>query len=49
MIKFRCEVDQEFIEYVDDLMEYGLSQYSVRYTTDDEDFLLYQDYRQDQA
>ena len=49
MIQFRCEVDQEFIEYVDDLMEYGLSQYSVRYTTDDEDFLLYQDYRQDQA
>ena len=49
MIKFRCEVDQEFVEYVDDLLEYGLSQYSVRYATDEEDFLLYQDYRQDQA
>lgn len=48
-IKFRCEVDQDFIEYVDDLLEYGLSQYNVRYTTDEEDFLLYQNYRQDQA
>lgn len=49
MIKFSCETDHEFIEYVDDLLEYGLSQYSIRYTNDEEDFLLYQDYRQDQA
>ncbi len=48
-LNFSCEIDQEFIGYVDDLLEYGLSQYSVKYTTDEEDFLLYQDYRQDQA
>ena len=47
-IDFRCNVDPEFKEYVSDLLEYGLSQYLVRYT-DDEDFLLYQDYRQDQV
>ena len=47
-IGFRCEADPEFIEYVKDLLEYGLSQYSARYL-EEEDFLLYQDYRQDQA
>ena len=47
-ISFRCEVEPEFIEYVKDLLEYGLSQYSSRYL-EEEDFLLYQDYRQDQA
>lgn len=47
-IDFRCSVDPEFKEYVSDLLEYGLSQYMVRYT-DEEDFLLYQDYRQDQV
>jgi hypothetical protein len=49
MIKIRCEIEPEFTEYIDDLLEYGLTQYSVRYTSDEEDFLLYQDYRQDQA
>lgn len=48
-IKFGCEVEPEFEDYVKDLVEYGLSQYSVRYTNDEDDFLLYQDYRQDQA
>jgi superfamily II DNA or RNA helicase len=47
-IHFQCSVDPEFKEYVSDLLEYGLSQYSVRYK-DTDDFLLYQDYRQDQA
>ena len=47
-IIFRCSVDPEFEEFVSDLLEYGLSQYSVKYK-DDDDFLLYQDYRQDQA
>lgn len=49
MITFRCEVDPEFKEYIDDLMEYGLKQYSARYQSDEDDFLLWQDYRQDQA
>ena len=48
-LKFSCEVNREFTEYVNDLLQYGLSQYSVKYSTDEEDFLLYQDYRQDQA
>ena len=46
--RFRCIVEDEFSEFVSDLLEYGLSQYSVRYK-DDDVFLLYQDYRQDQA
>lgn len=47
-IHLRCEVDTEFVDFVSDLLEYGLSQYSVRYK-DEDDFLLYHDYRQDQA
>ena len=47
-IRFRCSVEPEFEEFVSDLLEYGLSQYAVRYK-DEDDFLLYQDYRQDQA
>ena len=47
-VDFNCIVDPEFEEYVADLLEYGLSQYAVRYK-DENDFLLYQDYRQDQA
>ena len=47
-IRFRCIIEDEFSEFVSDLLEYGLSQYSVRYK-DDDVFLLYQDYRQDQA
>lgn len=47
-IYFNCEQDQDFIEYIKDLLEYGLSQYSARYTNE-EDFLLYQEYRQDQV
>jgi hypothetical protein len=48
IIRFRCVFDPEFKDYVSDLLEYGLSQYAVRYK-DEDDFLLYQDYRQDQA
>lgn len=47
-IKYNCIVDPEFKEYMSDLLEFGLSQYSVRYK-DEDIFLLYQDYRQDQA
>lgn len=48
-IIFACDADPEFKEFVSDLLNYGLSQYGVRYKDDEEDFLLYQDYRQDQA
>lgn len=47
-VSLACEVETEFVEYVTDLLTYGLSQYAVRYT-DEEDFLLYQDYRKEQA
>lgn len=47
-IFFRCTIDPEFVDFVSDLLDYGLSQYAVRYK-DEDDFLLYQDYRQDQA
>ena len=47
-IRLCCDIDPEFNEFVADLLDYGLSQYSVRYK-DQDDFLLYQDYRQDQA
>ena len=47
-IHFRCTLDTEFKEFVTDLLEYGLSLYAVKYT-DEDDFLLYQDYRQDQV
>ena len=49
MIGLCCDVDEEFVEYINDLLEYGLSQYSARYINDEEEFLLYQDYRQDQV
>lgn len=47
-IELSCVVDAEFREYMADLLDYGLSQYLVQYK-DEDDFLLYQDYRQDQA
>lgn len=47
-IRFACNVDPEFVEYVNDLMEYGFKQYEARYLNEEE-FLLYQDYRQDQV
>ena len=47
-VSFACELEPEFIDYVSDLLEYGLKQYCARYQNE-EDFLLWQDYRQDQA
>lgn len=47
-IRLCCDIDPEFTEFVFDLLDYGLSQYAIRYK-DQDDFLLYQDYRQDQA
>lgn len=43
------EQEQEFLEYLTDLIKYGLTQYEVRYGGKDEDFILYQDYRLDQV
>lgn len=48
MITLKCNLDPEFEDFVSDILDYGLSQYSVKYK-DEDDFLLYQEYRQDQA
>ncbi len=43
------EKEQEYEEYLQDLLNYGLAQYSARYADDKIDFLLWQDYRQHQV
>ena len=48
VINFGCEKEPEFEEFVSDLLNYGLSQYGSRYK-DEDNFLLYQNYRQDQV
>lgn len=47
-IILHCDIDSEFNAFLSDLLEYGLSQYSTLYK-DEDVFLLYQDYRQEQA
>lgn len=47
-IRLACETTEQFKVYLGDLLEYGLSQYMVRYKDEDE-FLMYQEYRQDQV
>ena len=45
-----CELEPEFIEYVTDLLNYGITDFCSRYRGENEDeFLMWQDYRQDQA
>lgn len=43
------EREQEYEAYLQDLLNYGLTQYDARYADETEDFLLWQDYRQDQV
>lgn len=43
------EREQEYEAYLQDLLNYGLTQYEARYADTKEDFLLWQDYRQDQV
>ena len=40
--------EPEFTDFITDMLDYGLVQYSARYK-DEDVFLLYQDYRQEQA
>ncbi|MCR4603619.1 MAG: DUF3427 domain-containing protein [Prevotella sp.] len=47
-ISLLCDAEPEFKDFVRDLLDYGLSQYDARYKNEEE-FLLYQDYRQDQV
>lgn len=43
------EREQEYEAYLQDLLNYGLTQYEARYADEAGDFLLWQDYRQDQV
>lgn len=43
------EREQEYEAYLQDLLNYGLTQYEAMYADEAEDFLLWQDYRQDQV
>lgn len=43
------EREDEYDAYLQDLLNYGLTQYEARYAETKEDFLLWQDYRQDQV
>ena len=43
------EREQEYEAYLQDLLNYGLTQYEARYAETKEDFLLWQDYRKDQV
>ena len=45
-----CELEPEFTEYVTDLLDYGITDFSARYRGENEsDFLMWQDYRMDQV
>ena len=45
-----CELEPEFTEYVTDLLNYGITDFSARYRGENEsDFLMWQDYRMDQV
>ena len=43
------EREQEYEAYLQDLLNYGLTQYEARYADTKDDFLLWQDYRKDQV
>lgn len=48
-VALKGEREQEYEDYLKDLLDYGLTQYRAKYSETDDDFLLWQDYRQDQV
>lgn len=44
-----AEMECEFLEYLKDLLNYGLTKYNAQYSDSSADFLMWQDYRQDQV
>ena len=49
-IRMNCDVEPEFKEFVFDLLQYGITDFSARYRGESEDnFLMWQDYRVDQV
>lgn len=48
-IYFLPEVEPDFLDYLKDMIQYGLTQYDARYVDCEGDFLMWQDYRLDQV
>lgn len=48
-LTLNVELSNELIEYVDDLLTYGITRYNAEYKDCDEDFILYHTYRVDQV
>ena len=50
VLKINCAIEPEFKEFISDLLQYGITDFTARYHDENEDnFLMWQDYRQDQA
>lgn len=49
MYSLNVEMDEEFQEHLDDLLEYGLTKYDAEYQDSKESFLLWKSYRMDQV
>lgn len=50
IVSLACEIEKEFVEYINDLINYGISDFNTRYRGESEDsFLMWQDYRVDQV
>lgn len=50
IVSLACEIEKEFVEYINDLINYGISDFKARYRGESEDsFLMWQDYRVDQV
>ena len=50
IVSLACEIEKEFVEYINDLINYGITDFKARYRGESEDsFLMWQDYRVDQV
>ena len=50
IVSLACEIEKEFVEYISDLLNYGIADFTARYRGESEDdFLMWQDYRVDQV
>ena len=50
IVSLACEIEKEFVEYMNDLINYGITDFTARYRGESEDsFLMWQDYRVDQV
>ncbi len=50
LVKLNCDIEPEFKEFVSDLIQYGITDFTARYRgKSEDDFLIWQDYRVDQV